>query len=232
MGCPTYYDPTASCQCERTCELQGNCCWDYDRCGSPGIINPRAVDNSSVNLDAKSNVALPAARNDTVHSKVFFNDESSCTVMGCPSYYDPTASCQCERTCELQGNCCWDYERCGSPGIINPRAVGNSSQDLAENSNAVFLVAKETKNDTVHSKVFFNDRNSCATMGCPKYYDPSASCQCEGSCLLQGNCCWDYERCGNGGIIRPLGHEAANFSSHLHTSQFKTQLNSTAVIYP
>jgi len=150
----------------------------------------------------------------------FDDTGKSCRFSQCPSTWRPGAPCQCVSSCRLLGVCCFDYQSCGRRSIfenatssqtdVNESAAESSTDSLQPYRNAKVKSAaapdaaatpNETSaravNGTVQSKALFNDLDSCEQMKCPEVFRPGASCQCEASCIGQGNCCWDYGKCGN-----------------------------------
>jgi hypothetical protein len=82
----------------------------------------------------------------------------------------------------------------------------------------------------VHNGAFFNDLKSCEEMGCPEVHRPGAPCQCEDQCVILGNCCWDYGKCGNHAYSRKkLAHNTSMVSN---VSSRGMPYNSSDVIYP
>jgi len=83
------------------------------------------------------------------------------------------------------------------------------------------------------SKMLFDDTYSCVDLGCANFYVPLAPCQCEGTCFLYGQCCWDYQRCGNGGVGFPFGsrHGRSAFNKS-HPKDSGLESNLTEEIHP
>jgi len=187
-----------------------------------------------------------------------FDDiKKSCRLSQCPSTWRPGAPCQCVSSCRFIGVCCFDYRACGRRSFFlnatssqsdthaNESAAESSmhSEQLtlnAEVKSAGVPAAAVTPNDTpagavngtVQSKALFNDLDSCEEMKCPEAFRPGASCQCERSCTSQGNCCWDYGKCGNVAFGSSAKRARNSSATALNVSGLGKQKNSAELIYP
>jgi hypothetical protein len=213
-GC-TSYDPTATCQCDSTCEDYGDCCDDYMTLCVSGD-----VDGGIPSGDGGLEIAGDDAGSDNADGGNV--DEELCADRGCFDYAYG-ASCQCDSLCVFQGDCCADYEafcsvqdNSDAGNIIDPGSgedeeasdgdadvesldaglvtpvmdSGMASVSIDAGAISEMSTPGEEAEDAGLSEVD-SEQTSCEERGCYAF-DPTQSCQCDGYCKYEGDCCDDY----------------------------------------
>lgn len=112
-----------------------------------------------------------------------YND--SCQDIGCGSKFVSSRSCQCNKECRENDDCCSDYdETCGSCQVIGCGTKYHKSRLCQCN--------KECDEYDNCCSDYKQTCESCQGIGCGSRYDRSRPCQCNKECRYFNNCCSDY----------------------------------------
>jgi hypothetical protein len=185
-------DGAATCQCDEDCLLRADCCPDvcdagvcdglevcscvpdcFERvCGYDGCFGT-CGDCSEGNVCTESGQCASGA---------------SCA--GRCETFAAGAACQCDAGCYARGDCCADL--CEA-GVCDALFICTCVADCTERfcgSDGCFGTCGECLGGQVCSPAAQCVSGDSCTGRCDSY-DPAATCQCDGACVTEGDCCAD-----------------------------------------